>query len=664
MNYRKSFIMFMLVSIVFTCFGIKAEALDTDNSNVDTNKTWKVTFSDKISYDTAVKLIKVTDRNGEKVNAPLELCSNGRTVKIKSPIREYVQGESYCLNIQKGIYSKNKDKKLKESKKVDFKVKCENPFENMINIQPGDNIKASGTKQYIFNKVQKIPESNGKTLEENGWKVRVIQYNKLKDIKGLISNGDNAQSIELPFKLNGWLGVCVGYLNDTEKIRIKVKDKNIDNTYINYNYKEGRKSKYINEGFVLANNFKDDILEVCPIKGKISNIAYIKLVSLSNEQIKAYNQQNTKKESKIIYDNDGFSDFFWGRYPTVESLEKLPLNLVTKVDADELNWTVGTTGLLNYNSKYAGDAYEEFYKYQYDVREGDKLAKKQVLNIINTSGKSPLEVVASKAKQLGLKVNASLRMNTFYPEGYTEFLNGSMYKDYQDCRQNEGYMLSYYYPKYRNYILNILKEIASTPNVQGITLDFCRYPYIMGSEANLDDKIEIMNYFMRKVKKEIPNKKISVRFPYLDPKSYGLDVKTWIKERLVDRIIPSVVSYEEFFDVTKYKKIIKGTNVELYLGISANVEGGDATLDSEELDEDGKLPGSKYLTAEEYLYRAQEGYKSGVEGIVMFNTLNILDLEKNVSPMYKIIGDKRAVDRWYKLEYPSYLVNYKVDWII
>nr|WP_307897761.1 hypothetical protein [Clostridium botulinum] len=64
------------------------------------------------------------------------------------------------------------------------------------------------------------------------------------------------------------------------------------------------------------------------------------------------------------------------------------------------------------------------------------------------------------------------------------------------------------------------------------------------------------------------------------------------------------------------------------------------------------------------MYRAQEGYKSGVEGIVMFNTLNILDLEKNVSPMYKIIGDKRAVDRWYKLEYPSYLVNYKVDWII
>ncbi|KGM99986.1 hypothetical protein IRP63_10090 [Clostridium botulinum] len=664
MNYRKNFIIVMLVSIVSVCFGIKANALDIDNSNVDTNKTWKITFSDKISYDTAVKLIKVTDRNGEKVNARLELCNNGKTVKVKSPIREYVQGENYSLNIEKGIVSKNKDKKLKESKKVDFKVKCENPFKNMVNIQPGDSVKANGTKQYIFNKVQKIPKSKGKTLEENGWKVRVIQYNKLKDIRGLISSGDNAQSIELPFKLSGWLGVCVGYLNDTEKIRIKVKDKNIDNTYVNYNYKEGRKSKYINEAFVLASNFKDDILEICPIKGKVTNIAYIKLVSLSNDQIKAYNEKSTKRESQVVYDNDGFTDFFWGRYPTVESLERLPLNLVTKVDADELNWTVGTTGLLNYNSKYAGNAYEDFYKYQYDVREGDKLAKDQVLNIINTSRKSTLEVVANKAKQLGLRVNASLRMNTFYPEGYTEFLNGSMYNDYQDCRQNGGYMLSYYYPKYRNYILNILKEIASTPNVQGITLDFCRYPYIMGNEASLDEKIEIMNYFMKKVKKEIPNKKISVRFPYLDPKSYGLDIETWVKEGLVDRIIPSVISYEEFFDITKYKRMIKGTNVELYLGVSANVEGGDATLDSEKLDEDGKLPGSKYLTAEEYLYRAEEGYKSGVEGIVMFNTLNILDLEKNVSPMYKMIGDKMAVDRWYKLEYPSYLVNYKVDWII
>lgn len=662
LNFKRSFKFILFVLLFVPCSAYKVDAID--KFNVDVNKTWKITFNDKISYDTAVKLIKVTNKNEEKVNTPLELCNNGKTVKVKSPIRGYVQGECYSLNINEGIYSEDKTKKLKENKKEDFKIKCEDPFINMTNILPGDTINAKGDKKYIFNKVQKIPLCNGKTLEENGWKVRVIQYNKLKDIRGLIESQENATNIQLPFKLNGWLGVCVGYLNDTEKIKVKVKDKNIQNIYTNYNYKEGRKNKYINEAFVLASDFKNDTLEICPVKGKKVNVAYIKLVSLSRDQIKAYNGREYKKDSNVMYDNDGFTDFFWGRYPTVKSLEKLPYNLLTKVDANELNFTVGTTGLLNYNSKYAGKAFEDFYKYQYDVRKGDMVARDEIVNIINSSSKSPLQIVAEKARSLGMKVNAGFRMNTFYPKGYTQFLNGAMYEEYEECHQKGGYSLSYYYPKYRNYILNILKEISETPNVNGVTLDFCRYPDVMGSEATLDEKIEIMNYFMRKVRKEIPSKKIYVRFPYLSPKSYGLDIETWVREGLVDRIMPSVISYEEFFDMTKYKNIVKGTNVELYLGICANVEGGDATLDSEELDEDGVLKGSKYLTPEEYLYRAEEGYKAGAKGIVMFNTLNMLELQKNVSPLYALLGDKVAVDRWYKLNYPSYIINYKVDWVI
>ncbi|KGM97530.1 hypothetical protein Z968_03145 [Clostridium novyi A str. 4552] len=658
---NKFFIMSMIICIFALIRVNHVSALDAKYSDIDIDKTWTVTFSDKLSYDTAVKLIKVTDENGQKVSSRLELKNDGKTVKVKAPIRGYIQGQVYSLNIEKGIYSKDKNKKLKESKKVDFKVKCENPFKNMTNIENGSTVKAMKGKKYIFDKMQKFSHSKGKTLEENGWKLKIIQYNKLKDVRGLITNTSNAENIELPFKLNGWIGVCVGYLNDTEEITLKVKDKNIGNTYINYNYKNNRKNKYINEAFVFASDFKDDIVEICPKKGKNTNIAYIKLVSLNNDQIKAYNEKKYGVNSNLMYDNDGFTDFFWGRYPTVESLESLPLNLVTKLDSNELNWTLGTTGLLNYNSNYAGDAFEDFYKYQYEVREGDKLARKQILNILNTSGKSTLGVVADKGKTLGMKVNACLRMNTFYPNDYTRFLNGSMYEDFDDCHQNGGYMLSYYYPKYRNYILNVLKEVAATKNVDGITLDFCRYPYIMGSEATLEEKIDIMNYFMSKVRQEIPSKKISVRFPYLDPKSYGLDVETWIKKGLVDRIIPSVMSYEEFFDVSKYGKLIDGTDVELYLGISANVEGGDATKGSESLDEDGKLPGNKYLTPEEYIYRAYEGYKEGAKGIFMFNTLNALDIEKDVSPMYKLIGNKAKVNKWYKLEYESYLINYKVD---
>ena len=352
----KRFLIMSIFIYILSFFKVNyVSALDEKYSNIDIDKTWTVTFSKKISYDTAARLIKVTDVNGEKVSARLKLEDDGKTIKVKAPIRGYIQGETYTLNVERGIYSKNRDKKLTESKKVNFRIKCENPFKNMTSIEFGDAVNSRVGRKYIFNDMQDI-------IEYNGWDFKFIHHNKFKDIRGIIANTSSAENIQLPFKLNGWLGVCVGYLSDTEEITLKVKDKNIEKTYINYNYKKNRKNKYINEGFIFANDFKDDVIEICPKYGKRTNIAYIKLVSLNNEQIKAYNEKDYSVDSNVIYDNDGFTDFFWGRYPTVESLERLPVNLLEKVDSNELNWNVGTTGLLNYNSKYAGYPFEDFWQ--------------------------------------------------------------------------------------------------------------------------------------------------------------------------------------------------------------------------------------------------------------------------------------------------------------
>lgn len=654
----------MMLTLLALCIItlVKLEAKASDIIEVNKDKVWTITFNEKIRFDKAVvDSISVVDNKKNKLNIRVEFGEDEKTILVKPPIREYIEGESYTLNIERGIYSKYSSKRIKERKELTFKVKNHDPFENMIDINSQESISAEPNKTYVFNRVNKLTGINGEKVTDMGWKYSIYKSNKLNNPRIMIYNTENAQEILLPVNLTGWLGVYVGYFSDTEEFKIKHKEK--EELFKNYNI-INTSTRYINETFIFADDFTGNKISILPVKGKKAKIAYIKLVGLNKEQIELYNSSNEyRRYSRVSYDDDGFTDFFWGRYPDVNGLETLPVNLSQKAGAGELNWTLGTTGLLNYNSKYAGMPFEDFYKFEPYVRNGDKLAKEQILNILS-SGKSPLEILTAKSKEEGIKINAALRMDTFYVGNELGFLNGTMYDNYQDYRQQNSHVLSYYYPEFREYILNVLKEAAATENLDGITLDFCRYPNVIGKEATPSEKIQIMNSFMREVRREIPHKKITVRFPYLNPKSYGLDVESWVKEGLVDRIIPSVIVYEEFFNIGEYTQMVKGTDIDLYIAITANLKGKDLTKETEELLEDGKyVPDNEYVSVEEYLYRANEVYEEGADGIILFNTLNHIDLREDLSPKFKLLGDKVKARRWHEFEYPSYLVNYKVDFI-
>ncbi|MEA4825124.1 MAG: hypothetical protein VB130_00595 [Clostridium sp.] len=649
----------ILFIMIFIIGDVQAQT--PESHIVSKNKVWKISFNQEIDFDdNAVKAITVKTKKGDKVNIRIKPGENKKSILVMPPLRMYDEGESYTLTVDKNIYSVNKNK-LKRKIEIEFNIASEDIFKGMTKINFNDSVVSQDGKKYVISDIHKLNSIGEKPLDEYGWKVALYKANRSEAMRPVIKNAEGAKEIPIPLKLKGWMGVYIGYLSDTNEFKVKYKENEV--TFKNIkNEKVINQGKYLNEAFMFAENFNEDSISIVPVEGKSAQIAYIKLVSLNDNQVAIYKSKNYGGNKGVIFDNDGYTDFFWGKYPDVKSLEDLPVNLVSKVNAEEISWTLGTTGLLNYHSAYAGPAFLGTEKYDEQVRKGDILAREQILNILNT-GKSPLEILAQKSKGLGLKVNASLRMNTFYNTDSTKFLNGAMYEYYQDCLQKKGYSLSYYYPRFREYILNILKEVSVTENVDGLTLDFCRYPFVMGDEATQTEKVKIMNSFIREVRKEIPSKKITVRFPYLNPISYGLDVETWVKEKLVDRIVPSVLSYEEFFDFDQYSNLVKGTGVEIYIGISANLKGVDLTPETEELMNSGKyIPDNKYVPVEEYLYRANEAYNGGAKGVFLFNTLNDLDLTKDVPPKFKLLRDRIEVRKWCEFEYPAYLVNYKVDW--
>lgn len=531
---------------------------------------------------------------------------------------------------------------------------------NIQTVEPGDTITAETGKVYMFNKVDEMLCSNGKSFSSSQWSRAPFTYDGLTTGGTVIENETNAEALTLPLTLNGWFGVYVGYANGTQEFSVIADGKTqpVTVSYSDFSNVNLYGSQMIYETFSTASNFENNTVTIMPSADKKARIAYIKLVGLSEEQVQLYQKPDEGVDGKrLMFDNDGFTDFFWGKYPSIDALKELGIDkLVTQAGAGELNWCLGTTGMLNYNSEFAGNAFEGSERFDDQLRQGDKLARQQILNIL-TSGKSPLEILAQRGDELGVKVNASLRMEAFYNPETDGFFNGKIFDTLkQNCLQkDDDYLMSYTSEEFRDYIINILNEVATFNGVDGVTLDFARYPWVIGNEVpTLEGKKAVMTQFMRDVRSALAGKDITVRVPYNEWQTYGLDIETWVAEGLIDRLIPSVRSYEDFYSIQRYVDMVKGTNVKLYIGITADLSGSDLTKEQEELMRQGKyVPNNKYLSIQQYLSRTYEAYEAGADGVFLFNTLNDIFFINSISPKYKLLGDKVKMEKWHEFEYPA-----------
>ncbi|MBZ9687972.1 hypothetical protein G9F72_016700 [Clostridium estertheticum] len=546
-------------------------------------------------------------------------------------------------------------------KKIDEISKIINLNVATVNLEPGQTISSQPGKVYLYNKMDKMLTNDQNDAQHSGWELETYTDYDTNKTGTILENVENALPINIPIKLNGWFRVYVGYVTGTESFKIGQTDGSSMlqiNGDISLASNELYGDQFINEKSTIISNFNSSSIKIFPSSSQRARIAYIKLVGLTDEQISIYGLQSENKKT-VLYDLDGYSAFFDGSYPNIETLKSRTVDILSGRNVGELNWCLGTTGMLNYNSKYAGNAFEGLEAYDDQLRDGDKLAKYQILNILS-SGKSPLEILADRGQEKGMKVNASFRMDTFYNPLIYGFLNGAMYNEYNKFTQLGSYELDYKYPEVRAYIKNILLESASFNNVSGITLDFCRYPTIFGPETSNEEKILIMNEFLRGLRRELPkNKTITIRVPYNEPIKYGYDINTWIKEGLLNRLIPSSIGREEYFNIKPYVDMVKNTNVQLYIGISADVSGHDITKEEEELIKQGLYVNNKvYLDVQQYLLRACAVYKAGADGVFLFNSSSSLLVDNNAPIESTFIGDKSLIQKWREFDYASgFMIN-------
>lgn len=609
--------------------------------------------------------------------------------EIVSETSSVIKSDSACILTNTG--GKTGEMTLKLSIAYngrDFDEMTMNVFVNSKEtlLVPGQKITTVPGESYLFNYVEYMKTSENIFAAESGWNVGSYKYPGSDNTINFIEGSNTSSELILPLELDGRVGVYIGYITGSygvAKVKLGSDPFDMDLNRTDMKIVDRYGEQLLGEIFVTAADFNPGSLSILPPSPGKARIAYIRFIGLTDDEFALYTKPDEGESGKrVVYNNDANSDIFSQGIKNADDIRKRDIDRYIGQDVEEIDYCIGVTFQLNYNSAFAGEVFEDSEKHDHLMRDGDKRIRSVIRRIIADTGKAPIEIAGERAHENGFKLNASLRMNAFYDQQTYPWLNGKIYPEFDDCRYidingKRSNNISYAYPKVQEYILNILKEIASLDNIDGINLDYCRYPDIIGYEALVCEAYEskyglspqseksseglnrwyqfrsdIITEFMRKVRETLDGKQLTVRVPFDKYFECGLDVKQWIKEGLIDVVIPSCISYETFYDITPFAEAVKGTDVVLWGGINADLAGHDLTKAEEDLQKRGVALNlhSASLNTRQYRLRAYELYQAGAEKLYIFN-----DWSGNNS--LGLLGDKTVIEKWRHFEYPSECVQ-------
>ncbi len=512
------------------------------------------------------------------------------------------------------------------------------------------------------------------------WKHRYYQWPNGDFGTFLYCNGQkNSVPIELPFTVNGKFAVYIGYGVGMQSAVINGHSVNISD-----NASMGGE---IREQFVFADDFKNAAITVANDSTKAVRIAYVKLVALSDEKYEKYLAEDDAQN--FIWDDDGYSCFCYRDTVTPESLaEQFITRFAENLNVGQYMWCTYYTSILNYDSpvwwKYVTERLTELdipkeqwpenfldhvdkkgnqLHFEHLMRDIDKTAEKNILKI-NEHG-APHQFLSDFAAENGYgDVYVSLKMSSFADgDGPWAFMNSTLYYLYPEFIRGGSYQFSFQHETYRNYMHDLLIELALCENVAGVMMNFSSYPYIFGAELiDTAERTKIMNEFVKSVREDMPEGKKLIASIMLPTEEntlpWGLDYHHWVKEKYIDRLIVLSNVKEKFLPFEEELALCKQYGCEFYLGINGILAGHDTTKEEEALQKQGvKLNLNNEQTSTlQWLLRAYEAYTAGADGLYAHNGFAVSSLD----PVFTNLNNKTLMEKWYEYEYPASLVQYTV----
>jgi hypothetical protein len=364
-----------------------------------------------------------------------------------------------------------------------------------------------------------------------------------------------------------------------------------------------------------------------------ASISAIRLVRLSDEQIAAYRQEIADPQNKrVIVVCDGFSHY-WGAAEPNRGIDARLVQAYRDSDVRMLFLQSPATGVASWPSRVTtlvGDGVSDAdWK---ALRRGDRRLADYVQWAVR-NGQEGMRVVSDLCRAADIEFHASLRMNLFWgDEPFGRFANGQFWREHPDLRKPGSPNLDYGKPRARQFVVDLLTELATSYKPAGINLDFTRWPPVADPQRH---DFSVLTNFIREIRRAIDRcpstKKIALSVNVVDGfhahanlAQQKIDLEAWLTTGVLDFIC--VEAYEH----APYLALARKHNVRYYAHQDNEPPRGQ-TNDPEWKDDHDPLPGEEFLESPpmpnsldplEWQKIAFDRYKEGVDGICIVNNFS------------------------------------------
>ena len=325
----------------------------------------------------------------------------------------------------------------------------------------------------------------------------------------------------------------------------------------------------------------------------------------------------------IAYRHDGFSIFYKEPPMTQQVLEDRHINPLAGSNAGILVWGLGPGSVFCYETKVGQIFGEGLTDEQLAMlRIGDRWVNENVKGLID-GDTGPLAMAVERSHEVELKIFARLEMNHEYgPAADDNWLwvafVGDLNKKHPEYRIGGRVLLDFKHQEVRDFKLAILREAAEA-GVDGISMDFAVYPPFFE-----EPDAEVMTGFVRDIramldevgKQQDRTVELMVRVPSTESDELGLDWRTWMREALVDVMVPTHRHFSDHFDIRVEEFIALGleTGVSVYPTVWQAL--GFVDTDQRPSDEaSGRRRYDKPKTQGMYFAQALMFHRAGADGI-------------------------------------------------
>lgn len=512
---------------------------------------------------------------------------------------------------------------------------------------------------------------------------RLLEY-ETEGFQGvMLVAGQNTQAPEVryPVRQKGWHAISFGlrsYGGGEDQTVLQVKLAG-DEAFSMIRHREVRPNRLDEYFWRCANLSGQDIVLQQYVRrmdpenaASIANpcngawVAYIKLVPLSEEEVRDLEQSRRDAETRRLYAHHDAWSYTWEFRPTTVAEIQRELEPFRDTDFSRIYWECGMGDRMFYPTKLGLTPADDWIEDPYRV--GDRLAA-ETWRAWRKQGIDPFRVALDYAHSLGMQFHATYRPAGFhFPTPEDEWNTGGFYDKHPEWRGRDRAgrptpRLSYAYPEVRRIAIGFLKEVTSKYPVDGVCIAYNRRPPLVEYEAPVVDafrakfgedprklaehdprwlafRCSVLTEFMREVRKAVKQEITAIVAGSEAENLYnGMDVEAWIREGLVDTLVPyssvermlsSADSWTNPKDAEFFLKITRGTKTTLALNLMPRV-----------------------LSPDEYRKRAQALYAAGVPRLFFWDT----NARNDFSPSWSVLrrlGHRKELAEWERSGSPAY----------